>query len=371
MNQSSARGVPSSTIGMMGQNRAMISAVMTDLFQKKGMSVTDRERAMMFDILTQVVRDAELVIRKRLAKLLAKEASAPLALISFLANDEIAVAYPVLLGSQVLNDNDLVEVVYHRTVEHKIAVARRRCISETVSKSLVEKGETPVMLALLENQSAKISAETMEYLVEQSRRIDSLRRPLVMRTDLEEGLALRMFGWVSSILRNEIATRFSLPPEKVKDLIEIAAIEEMGAIRTLSLKPGAAVKLVNEFERGNLMSSSMAVKLLNEGHVALFIEMLRRMTGLPDKVVKQTIYETRGDGFVICCKSSGFSRDEFITAFRIIRGQGLPLTRMNESQVGYVTDLFDRLTKEAAGRTLGSWLAKLMEPGKRGVGIAA
>ena len=46
--------------------------------------------------------------------------------------------------------------------------------------------------SLLENASASISQHTMEYLVEESRRIDAYRNPLVHRHDLDPNTLLRL-----------------------------------------------------------------------------------------------------------------------------------------------------------------------------------
>ena len=54
-------------------------------------------------------------------------------------------------------------------------------VSAAVSASLVETGEETVIKRLLDNHNAEIARDTMAHLVEQSRRIDSLQKPLVHR----------------------------------------------------------------------------------------------------------------------------------------------------------------------------------------------
>ena len=61
-------------------------------------TVSERERALMLDILHKVVADVEMSVRKRLSESLADAADVPPALIRLLADDEIEVAYPVLMS---------------------------------------------------------------------------------------------------------------------------------------------------------------------------------------------------------------------------------------------------------------------------------
>ncbi len=50
-----------------------------------------------------------------------------------------------------------------------LAVTMGQSVSEKVSDELVETNREPVIISLLKNTNAKISANTMEYLVEQLR----------------------------------------------------------------------------------------------------------------------------------------------------------------------------------------------------------
>ena len=58
-----------------------------------------------------------------------------------------------------------------------------------MSAALVKTGEETVIKRLLENHNAEIARDTMAHLVQQSRRIDSLQKPLVHRSDLPADLA--------------------------------------------------------------------------------------------------------------------------------------------------------------------------------------
>ncbi|MCG8509006.1 MAG: DUF2336 domain-containing protein, partial [Rhodospirillales bacterium] len=209
------------------EGRTALAETVADFFDNESKVLTARERALMYDILHRIIRDVEMAVRKRVAEYVAERPDVNSDLANLLANDEIEVAYPVLLKSEVLKDAALIEVIRNRTLEHQLAIAIRHEVSEAVSDALVEYGDESVIKALLDNDNARISKATMETLVEQSRRIDTFREPILRRTELEPALAKRMFLWVSAALRQIIIQQFELDAETVDDLLEKAVFEEL------------------------------------------------------------------------------------------------------------------------------------------------
>ncbi len=206
-------------------SRTDLVETISDLFFGGGERLSDRERALMTDILRQLIHDVEMTVRKRLAERLAHRDDAPRDLVATLANDEIEVAHPILVYSEVLLDSELVEIITHRTMEHQLAIAMRRSLSESVSDALVHTGNETVVVKLLENDSALISGATMAYLVEQSKRFDSYQNPLVHRSNLSPDLAKRLYWWVSAALRKHILENFEIDPSDLDDEIEHSVTE--------------------------------------------------------------------------------------------------------------------------------------------------
>ena len=149
----------------------------------------------------QLIHDVEVSVRRALAERLSEQPLAPHELVIALANDEIEVAHPLLVNSDVLQDLELIEIIRNRTLEHQLAIGIRKSVSEEVTDALIATDSVDVIKTLLENHHAKISQRTMEYLVEQSQRVDTYQNPLLRRPDLDTTLAKRMYWWVSAALR--------------------------------------------------------------------------------------------------------------------------------------------------------------------------
>ena len=173
--------------------RAMLVDRVSDMFLTVGRDLTDAEYSIMSDILRRLVEDVASTVRAALAERLAEWPEAPRDLIKQLANDEIAVAETILLRSDLLDDAELIEIVNLRTMQHRLAIAGRETLNESVTDALVEAGEQSVTEKLLANKGAALSAKTMKYLVEESQRIEAYQLPLIERDELSVELAERMY----------------------------------------------------------------------------------------------------------------------------------------------------------------------------------
>ena len=117
--------------------RAILVDAVGDLITAPESAFSERETALMNDILQKLVQEVETSVRQALAERLANSGQAPRDLIVQLANDEIEVARPVLLNSPLLDEPTLIEIVRNRSREHQLAIALRSSIGEPVSDALI------------------------------------------------------------------------------------------------------------------------------------------------------------------------------------------------------------------------------------------
>lgn len=175
------------------------------------------------DIFIALTRKAEREIRQVLAQRLAKADWAPAALVRMLAADEIEIARPVIAGSPLLLDDDLLQLLADCSIEHQIQVALRPDLGAAVARAIVAGADPAVMTALASNRSARIDPAVFADLVERSRQLAALRAPLTRHPSLNEDLALRLYQWVGDALRQAIGDRFSLDPVRLTEALQSAA----------------------------------------------------------------------------------------------------------------------------------------------------
>ncbi len=272
-----------------------------------------------------------------------------------LANDDVEVAYPILAYNKVLQDADLIEVIRHRTLEHQLAIAIREDVSEAVSDALVQTGKERVVRTLLENHNAAISSSTMEYLVEQSRRIDSFHEPILNRGDLDPSLTQRMFMWVSAALRQYILDTYEMDPDLVDDMLEKAALESIGAQSQPRGSASKAQELVARLADDDAVTPELLVTLLQDGEIPLFMTMFQRLTGLRERLVKRLVFEPGGEGLAIACKSAGLGKAIFSSVFTPTRKARPGADKATRRDIRQVLNLYDHMTEDSAQHVVRRW----------------
>ncbi|MDD9926766.1 MAG: DUF2336 domain-containing protein [Rhodospirillaceae bacterium] len=208
-------------------SRNALAQSVVDIYLDDDATLSERETQLTFDILHKLLQSVELGVRRGLAQRLAYRPDVPRDLVVSLANDEINVAYPVLVESVVLEDADLIAIAHNQPASHQIAVTLRERISPDVSDALIESRNVDVIDSLLRNPAAEIAVVALERLVELSRDTPPLQRPLLQRHDMQPELARQMSAWVGDALKEYIATNFP-------DAIEQVELDIDEAVRKVS-----------------------------------------------------------------------------------------------------------------------------------------
>ena len=336
-----------------GRN-SLFATVQALFFDAKG-TLSDRERALMSDILRQLVREVEISVRKDLAQRLADRGDAPRELVVALANDEIEVAHPILVHNTVLHDVDLIEIVRHRTQAHQLAVAMRKNITEDVSQALVDTGDTNVITTLLENGDAALSNSLMEYLVAESKRVDTFQNPLVNRRDLPPDLARKMYWWVSAAVRQHIVDNFSVDPAAIDDTIEGAVRDRIEDATMVAETPTEAEKVVHQIAGRGGLTEKFILGTLRDGEIALFEASFARAVDLRLKLARRLLYEPGGEALAMACRAVGFSAKTFATIFQSTRAANTANGPFDSRELGRLTDFFDCLRTTHAQAVVKRW----------------
>jgi uncharacterized protein (DUF2336 family) len=280
---------------------------------------------------------------------------APREVATLLANDEFDIASPILLNSPLLEDEDLMEIVRHRTISHRLAIAMRRSVTERLCDELVATNAVDVIKTLLENHGARISGATMNYLVDQSKSIDAYQSPLLRRTDLPPDLAKKMYYWVSAAMRQFIVDNFAVDPVELD--ITLGTIAQQAAAATPHHGPDEpAVNLARQLAERQDLTPDIIVETLRRGETPLFEAMLGERIGLKPIMARKLIYSSSGEGLVVACRAAGIDRSNFVTLFMLMqRSRTDPMTR-DPYLMSKSLELFDRLNGEAAKKLVERWM---------------
>lgn len=335
------------------QGRGALAESILHVCLQNDANLSTKEFEITFDILRTLIGDVEMEVRRTIAERLALRGDLPHDIALFLANDQIEVAYPVLVDSTALEEVDLILIARGKPATHQIAITLRRNLSEAISNVLVETENMDVIDSLLRNPSAQISTDAMARMVEMSRTTTPLQKPLLQREDLPADLAWRMYGWVGAALKSFIIDTF---PESASNIE--TAIDDIidRALASSEADPEATYYGVNEEEvEPAPITTSGLVHILETEGLESFGRAFAYFTGLRVEATAPLFADTGGESVAIVCKACGIPIGDFLRIFVLLRAQFNDAIRPDSSEFAAVSAFFTRLDIKSANSILSEW----------------
>lgn len=243
------------------------------------------------DIFRLLARDVEVRVRKALSENLKESRVVPHDVALILANDVIEVAEPLLRSSQVLTDEDLVEIVRTQPMTSLAAVAQRENVAEAVSEALVDNGDAEVVVTLISNEGAEVSESTFEKVLDVYPENDLVKESVAHRERLPVKLAERLVTMVSARLQDHLVSHHELSPD-----IAAGVISQSREKATLELlTPGSSAvdveDLVEQLDTNQRLTPTIILRAICTGDIAFFEAAMARLAGVSAINVHVLIYD--------------------------------------------------------------------------------
>lgn len=284
------------------------------------------ERAVVGDLLVDVLRPATLEERRRVALRLAPLGELPDALKRLLLRDEPPVAAPLLEDCAALSDADLIGCARDATIRHRLMMAARRDLSEAVTDTLLSWGEEPVIAAVLANPSARLTQTSLEGVIALSRSSRALCTALLKRSELRPSGAYVMFWWCGPDDRRVILQRFAVSRDvmqtSVEDVFALAA--EEGWADPVARK---ALQFIERRQRNRAAIEKSPYADLEAAVAAAAAHGLSRdlvgeighLSGVKPLTAAKIMGDPGGEPVAILCKAAGLTRSSLQTLWRSMR----------------------------------------------------
>lgn len=286
------------------EHRALAAAKVSKAFSSNLMG--EKERAIAEDIFRAMVRDAEIRVRAALSQSLKANASIPHDVAVSLAKDVAEVATPILEFSEVLTDEDLIEIVDNQAPEHQVAIAKRKKVSPQVSEALADTHNVDVVSALVSNKGARISERTMNKVIDEFGEDETVNGALAKRPQLPLKVAERLVTLVSESLRDYLVTHHELPPDMATDLI----FESRERATVGLLEPGVddidVRALVNQLYDNRRLTPTLVVRALCMGDLLFFEESMARLADINVTSAYMLIHDKGELGLKALFQACGF-----------------------------------------------------------------
>ncbi len=319
------------------------------------------ERAMTSDLLAELLRDASLVERERVARRLALMGDPPGPLARLLLRDTLSVARPLLEEATQLSDADLIACLYQAGPEHRRLIAQRRGVSEIVTDALIDMDEEAVAEALLRNDLARLSHHGVEHLVASSRDAPHLAAPLLRRAELRPSHAYVLFWWADAETRLTILQRFAIPreilDETVADLFESAdghAPEDLLSRKAFDFI-GRRQRNPEATRRGLFASLEAAVAAAEAGLTPEIGEEISYLAGLKPVTGAKIFTDAGGEPLAVLCKAAGLPRTALRALWRGLNRQDVDRGGATDHALERALVAYDGLSIDRAQTVLRYW----------------
>jgi uncharacterized protein (DUF2336 family) len=257
--------------------------------------LSPEQRAAAEGAMIYLLDDSSPLVRAALAENLARDASAPAAVIHGLASDQPDIASVVLEHSPLFIDADLVEFVATGGVAPQLAIARRAGLQRAVAAAIAEVGEPEACLTLIENGSADIAPFSIDRIVERFGELAAIRETLLQRADLAVATRQAIIGKLSQTLANFVAAREWLPVERAHRVVREAC--DKATVVIAADAPGQVRGLVRHLRASAQLSAGLILRALLSGNFALFEEAMADLSELPPERVRAIVRDRGGAGF--------------------------------------------------------------------------
>lgn len=250
------------------ESRALAARKVCARFAAEGL--TPEERAMGAEIVRILSQDAAELVRRALSVTLQRSAHLPHDVAKALAEDIESIALPVIAGSPVLDDADLIEVIRSGDLSRQSAVAGRDAVSEEVVNILVDEAAPQAVAIAASNDGASFDGRAIDRTLERFEDNSDVLECFVDRASLPQELTEKLISRISDQAIDRLVQRHALPPQLAVDLAEGA--RERATIDLVD-QAGLAEdphRFVEQLQLNGRLTPSLMLRALFRGHMTFF-----------------------------------------------------------------------------------------------------
>jgi uncharacterized protein (DUF2336 family) len=278
--------------------------------------LTETDRAVASQLLTMLASDAADLVRKSLAETLRNSPNLPREAALKLANDIDAVAAPLLQGSPVLTDEDLVELVINGSPLKQVAIAGRASVGEALTEVIANYGCREAVSTVSANNGAAFTDTAYGGVLKRFGSDEAVTGALISRASIPPHITEKLVSLVSGALFDRLVNTHELPPQLA---IEIASGARERATIDLVEQAGLSSdpeRFAQQLHLNGRLTPSLVMRALCLGHVTFVEHALAELSGIPRSKAWLLIHDAGSLGLKTLFERSGMPSGMF-TAFRM------------------------------------------------------
>ena len=331
---------------------------MAHLFTHVSEKCDDAQVTQYDEVLCKLAEIVEEEARVHVAELLAPLERAPGNVVVKLAKDSVRVARPLLEFSNVLSDDDLIEIVENQTENHREIIAGRNEVGERVGNAILDNSEGISVSKLVANSGASFDAQALEKILLHASKNEELEGILRNKKNI---------NW------KELRNKISNVGVKVLDKLSLVQLnsENEGGVSVSDVvytrirnKAGFnakewkiaynQVKALNDRRQLNNVALARFVRFGYGHHVGAALSILMRVT--PQVFVKLLAMQDY-DGITSACKALDLSSNLFEGILVVLPWRDV----VDKKDVDKLLVQFEKISKEQAAYIFSIWRNKIVK----------
>jgi uncharacterized protein (DUF2336 family) len=329
------------------KRRALLRAISDCFFASVEPSTT--EVALYDDVVTMVLDEVEPVARAELAERMADIANPPRRVLLQLAQDQIAVAQPILSRSPALDDAELERIALNQSQAHLAAIATRPTLSERVTDVLVARGDEQVVDTVVGNQGARFSPQGFTTLARLASTNESLLNRLGTRADLPAEITARLLPMISGALEARLqAAGAQTDISTLNGLAEESRSVLADRLRAATKSARPLAVIIDHVEREIMTLDDAVVELSDVDATPDVAKLIADRVDLRSDTVTRALCAPADEPVALLCRVAGLRTNGYSAIVRMRRRR----RRGSDGSPAKVLEQYQNISLETAQRVL-------------------
>jgi len=274
--------------------RAEITAKIATQFEIEALSPAGRRIAE--DIFRNLVNDVETRVRETLATHLKNIPDLPHDIAVALAKDVNSVSLPMIKFSNVLTDEDLIDIAREPGAAKHAAIARRPSVSSRVADALIDTGNEKAVARLIANEGAKLTEQALGRVMDEYPESPAVCDSLSRRQSMPASVSVQLTETLSERLQDFLLRNHDVSPDIASNIILQARERATMSLVDYGSTDTELNNLVEQLARKDRLSASLLLRSLCMGDMGFFERALARLAGMPLQNARILIHEHGGLG---------------------------------------------------------------------------
>jgi uncharacterized protein (DUF2336 family) len=288
--------------------RADMLRQVTDLFIQGSGFFTGEQVTLFGNVMGMLVENIEVSARAAFGSRLAQISDAPRNMIRALAfDDAIEVAAPVLVHSEQLDDDALLESARTKSQGHLLAIAGRKVLTEPVTDVLIDRGSPLVVTNTAANSGARFSNSGFSTLVSKAENDGDLALCVWLRPDIPRHDLIRLFAQASEAVKGKLEAADPRRAGLIRNAVAAASDEIQTRARLGSDEHAQAQSYVRSLHASGQLDEARLHDFVSEGSFDRTTVALSLMCDLPIGVTERALVQGQSEQLIVVAKAIDLS----------------------------------------------------------------